>query len=44
MELLLKLECPECRKTLIVNDAEVEEEELWCPHCQAPIEVPEDDD
>jgi len=44
MELLLKLECPRCRKSFIVNDSEVEDEELCCPHCRADVDVPEEDD
>ena len=42
MEILLKFQCPECRKTFIVDDAEVEE--LGCPHCREDVPVPEEDD
>ena len=44
MDILLKLECPECRKSFIVNDHDVDDEELACPHCRADVEVPEDDE
>ena len=44
MEILLKFQCPECRKTFIVDDAEVEVEELCCPHCLEDVAVPEEDD
>ena len=44
VEILLKFQCPECRKTFIVDDAEVEDEELGCPHCREDVPVPEDDD
>ena len=44
MEMLLKFECPECGKTFIVEDLEVDEPELSCPHCQQEVPVPEFDD
>ena len=44
MELLLKLECPGCRKSFIVDDADIDVEELCCPHCREDLAVPEEDD
>ena len=44
VEMLLKFECSECQKSFIVNDAEVEEEELFCPHCREEVAIPVDDD
>ena len=44
MEMLLKFECPECGKTFIVEDLEVDESELSCPHCQENVPLPEFDD
>lgn len=44
MEILLKFECPNCHRSFVVNDAEVENEVLGCPHCREDVEVPEDDD
>ena len=44
MEILLKLQCPECQKSAIVEDNEVENEQVSCPHCGADIDLPEDDE
>ena len=44
MQIMLRLQCPECRKTFIVDDAEVEDEELCCPHCREDVPVPEEDE
>ena len=44
MEIMLKFECPECRKTFVVNDGEVEQEDLSCPHCGVDVPVPDDDE
>ena len=44
MEIWLRIECQACNKALMVNDAEVEDTELACPHCSEPAEVPQDDD
>ena len=47
MDVLLRLVCHKGGKTMIVNDLEVDDELLNCPHCGAEIVVPgidEDDD
>ena len=48
MDVLLRLVCPKCGKSVIVNDLEVDDDLLNCPHCGAEIVVPgndeEDDD
>ena len=44
MEILLRLQCPQCRKSVIVEDNEVEDEQISCPYCQADIDVPVDDE
>ena len=44
MQIMLRLQCQECRKYFIVDDEDVETAELGCPHCRADVDVPEDDD
>ena len=44
MEILLKLQCPECQKSVIVDDNEVEDEQVSCPHCRTVIDLPVDDE
>ena len=44
MQMLLKLECPVCEKSFIVEDVEVDQPELSCPFCEEAVAVPEDDD
>ena len=44
MEILLRFECPACRKTFLVDDDQVEGDGLACPHCGADVPVPEDDE
>ncbi len=44
MEILLKLACAECERSVIVIDDDVEEDEITCPHCNAAIAIPTDDD
>lgn len=41
---LLRSDCPECEKMVIVNDLAVVGEELYCPHCGTIIPVPEVED
>ena len=43
MDIMLKFECLECRKSFTVNDNEVEGDLLSCPHCGADVPVPDDD-
>ena len=43
MEIVLKLQCPECQKSFIVYDSDVEDDELVCPHWKEDVDVPEDD-
>lgn len=44
MEMLLRFECPECQRSFIVDDTDVEDEVLGCPYCREDVPVPEDDD
>ena len=45
MEIMLRLQCPVCLKSFIVDDDDVDDGgELGCPHCSAGVEVPEDED
>lgn len=44
MDMLLKFQCLSCGKTFIVEDLEVDESELSCPHCQQEVPVPECDE
>lgn len=44
MEILIKLQCPECQKSVIVEDNEIEDEQISCPHCGADIDLPKDDE
>ena len=44
MEILLRLECPGCRKCFIVDDDQVDGEVLFCPHCCEEVPVPEDEE
>lgn len=44
MEVLLRLLCDECNKAFIVNDTDVEGEVIACPHCQADVPVPDEDE
>ena len=44
MEILIRVQCLECRKSLIVDDNEVEDERVSGPHCGAAIDLSEDDE
>ena len=44
MEILLKLQCPECQKSVIVEDNEIKDEQISCPYCGADIDIPENDE
>jgi len=44
MDVLLRFVCGECAKSVIVNDREVEDDVLNCPHCGTEIVVPGDDE
>ena len=41
MDILLRLDCYECGKSFIVDDADLDKEPLSCPHCQAEVLVPD---
>ena len=43
MDIMLKFICIECKKSFIVNDTELENEQLGCSHCGADVQVPDDD-
>ena len=43
MQILLRFNCAECRKSFIVEDEELEDQQLGCPFCGIDIEVPDDD-
>ena len=36
---ILRMNCPECEKSLMVEEAEVHEQTLTCPHCEADVDV-----
>jgi len=46
MDIMLRFQCEDCRKSFVVDDADVDQDILTCPFCQAdvPVPDPEDDD
>ena len=44
MEILLKLQCPACKKRLVVEEADVDQDILTCPYCEEDIPIPDEDD
>ena len=44
MDILLRLECEECRMSFIVRDLDVDKESLTCPYCEAEVPVPDAED
>ena len=44
MDVLLRLVCDECGKSVIVDDREVEDDVLNCPYCGAEMVVPADNE
>ena len=42
-DLIRRLECPECHREFHVNDADIDEDDLVCPHCEAEVPVDLDD-
>ena len=44
MDILLRLTCEECSKLFIVDDADVDGDSLFCPFCQAGVQVPDSEE
>lgn len=40
MHVLLELDCPNCEKMVIVDEDDVVDQSLYCPHCGTVIPVP----
>ena len=44
MDILLKLICLYCRKVFTVDEENVEDDQVFCPHCQNEVPVPDIDE
>jgi len=44
MGILLKLICLYCRKAFTVDEENVEDDHVFCPHCQNEVPVPDIDE
>ena len=44
MHILLKLICLYCRKAFTVDEENVEDDQVFCPHCQNEVPVPDIDE
>ena len=44
MDILLSLRCTDCRKVFTVDDENVEDDHVFCPHCQNEVPVPDIDE
>mgnify|MGYP001501316953 FL=1 len=40
MDILLNLRCIDCRKVFTVDAENVEDDQVFCPHCQNEVPVP----
>jgi len=42
---LIELKCENCGRRVIIDDRELDygEDEVFCPHCEEPIEVPQEE-
>lgn len=41
MDVLLNLRCRDCRKAFTVDEEDIEDDHVFCPHCQDEVPVPE---
>ena len=44
MDILLNLRCIDCRKSFTVDEENVEDDQVFCPHCQNEVPVPDMDE
>ena len=44
MDILLNLRCIDCRKVFTVDAENVEDDLVFCPHCQNEVHVPDMDE
>ena len=44
MDILLNLRCNDCRKVFTVDEENVEDDHVFCPHCQDEVPVPDMDE
>jgi len=42
---LIELKCENCGRRVIIDDRELDygEDKVFCPHCEEPIEVPQEE-
>ena len=44
MDILLNLRCTDCRKAFTVDEENVEDDHVFCPHCRNEVPVPDIDE
>ena len=44
MDILLNLRCNDCRKVFTVDEENVEDDLVFCPHCENEVPVPDMDE
>ena len=44
MDILLNPRCIDCRKSFTVDEENVEDDQVFCPHCQNEVHVPDIDE
>jgi len=44
MDILLNLRCIDCRKSFTVDEENVEDDQVFRPHCQNEVPVPDMDE